>query len=173
MKTKKIINLDESDRSACAFGSIIFPLFTYFSLPGVIQEIGAFPNHNYTLQGAITSIFVINGVFCIYYFLFYPTKSYILTPDKIWATGGRGKILNEIYVSEIVQTGIVGEKLMVAGEQSEYFDMPRYIYLSKRVLTEDERKDILRAASDGSVLLFRYSDKLKYALNEICGIYVG
>ncbi|MBR6800895.1 MAG: hypothetical protein IKM61_04010 [Eubacteriaceae bacterium] len=172
MKTKKI-NIEVEERLASIFVLVMgFPMF-YLMYVRYPIEVGDFHDGAIKFIGGISILLVAAYIYVIYNFAVKLTGKYILTQEKIQATGKGGKIINEIYVSEIVQTGIVGEKLKVAGEQSEYFDMPRYIYLSKRVLTEDERKDILRAASDGSVLLFRYSDKLKYALNEICGIHVA
>ncbi|MBR6800897.1 MAG: hypothetical protein IKM61_04020 [Eubacteriaceae bacterium] len=171
MKKKKM-NRNVTDRTAYGLGGIMIVAFAYVMAATFLSD-GYYPDGPGIFNGALVSLFTVLGVYFIYNYVYKSRGRYILSPDEISATGKGGKIINEIYVSEIVQAGIVGEELKVAGEQSEYFDMPRYIYLSKRVLTEDERKDILRAASDGSVLLFRYSDKLKYALNEICGIHVA
>ncbi len=172
MKTKKI------HREGSAIGAYIIVLtmgFFLFYMMFTEYPEDIFNIHENALgfTGGMTLLIIVCYISLFLDVIVRMIEKYIISSEKIQATGPRGKILNEIYVSEIVQTGIVGEKLKVAGKQSEYFDMPRYIYLSKRVLTEDERKDILRAASDGSVLLFRYSDKLKRALNDICGIYVA
>ncbi len=171
MKTKTIYR-DGNERSkyiCVAFLGVILLVVLAQTYPESVQKN---PNMGIEFDGGFYTFFIIAVGYMIYYVTVNLSWTYTVTPEHIEVRGKFGKAINEIAVIDIVQTGIVGNQEMVVDYKDEPA-LPRYIYLSKRVLTEDERKDILRAASDGSVLLFRYSDKLKRALNDICGIYVA
>lgn len=78
---------------------------------------------------------------------------YELTDEYLAEKTFWGKTQRKVYLNEIAQTGVSGVQ--------DVHQIPKYIYLSKRILTEDEKRNLLIAGADGSIEFFRYRKKLE------------
>lgn len=87
---------------------------------------------------------------------------YVLTDEYLAEKTFWGKTQRKVYLNEIAQTGVSGVQ--------DVHQIPKYIYLSKRILTEDEKRNLLIAGADGSIEFFRYRKKLEKYLKLMTNI---